>query len=131
MSSVEDLRGLANSLNKATDDLNRVLENTEKEIRDLNLGVTAWSSVPLSAEGYLSLYYLGWDITMFKGNYAWCLATRKKDEFSSKPVLEQGREIRAAAALGIENVLKALRIEAEKTLEMVAKGAHASSKVGG
>lgn len=43
MSSIEDLRVLANSINAASDKLNEIIAETENQLSELNLGVEAWT----------------------------------------------------------------------------------------
>ncbi len=144
MSPIEDLRGLSASLNKASDELNRILKSTEKELRELNLGVEAWVKTPIiTSDGWkeggehcYEAQYLGWT----KINSVWCMALKiliiRQGLFEGQidcpymneelqtidPILGKSRDIRAKAVKNIENLIDALREEATNVLEAVAKG---------
>ena len=150
MISLEELSRLAETINQETDSYTQSLAELEKKLVCMNLGIEAW--VPLNPEvatsgiperntrirtilGFAKTTE-GWgfavqDVRIDRGFLDGdpnCPYENRFEDSPPKLLLKSSRELRILAAGRIEEVLDALKLEAEETISALKKAAGLARK---
>lgn len=145
MANLADLSKLSKKLNAQSDEVNKILQDLEKKLVAMNLGISAWmpQSITLDSsqeiEGKLRFSYdsiLGFgrygnrDMLLVKklrycerrdenGEWGDC---EVEQESTPVPLLQASREIRIAALGQIEKLIGVLEYESVRVIEAIEEG---------
>ncbi len=149
MTNLADLTELSKQVNEQSDQVNQVLQDLEKKLVAMNLGVEAWVRVPLDSNPYL-LNTVRNRIDKVLGfgrhgdRYALLVRTvtsvrRYHDETGEwvwdcqeakqRPLLQASRELRVKALVQTELLLDVIAREAQSVLEAIQKGRKAVDNI--